>query len=261
MPVRARRRRWRCRRLRLRSTDVRSGDAVAAAFGLKRLVGWGCGGGGVRAVRQSRGRVSVGARVRRSALWADCAVLLGFGARRGTRCVRCAHCARTTATSQITKRAARAAPNPALLAAAHARPQTPAHVFARRDRSLNREKASRRHRACDLPRPMAGSMPAMGRSLPPPPARASGKAGGGRRAQRLCGGEQRRVGGGARSAPRDLTRRGCLSAVSAANEASSATRHQPEQRSAVGPLRGPTTAPKRSTPPAPGFAPANRNTY
>ena len=49
----------------------------------------------------------------------------------------------------------------------------------------------------------------------------------------FCGDEKRKPGVGARSALRQLTRRRCLSAVSAANEASSATRPQAEHRSAV----------------------------
>jgi hypothetical protein len=52
---------------------------------------------------------------------------------------------------------------------------------------------------------------------------------------RLCGGEERRVSVGARTrALRELTRRNCLSAVSAANEASFAARPKSEHRSAVG---------------------------
>ena len=55
----------------------------------------------------------------------------------------------------------------------------------------------------------------------------------------LWGGEERRSGVGARSALRDLTRRSCLSAVSAANAASSATRPRAEYRSEVGAQRRP----------------------
>jgi hypothetical protein len=47
------------------------------------------------------------------------------------------------------------------------------------------------------------------------------------------GGEERRPSVGARSALRELTRRGCPSAVSGANEASSAARLKAEHRSAV----------------------------
>ena len=55
----------------------------------------------------------------------------------------------------------------------------------------------------------------------------------------LWGGEERRTGVGARSALRPLTRRTCLSAVSAANAASCAARAQAEHRSAVGAQRRP----------------------
>jgi len=76
----------------------------------------------------------------------------------------------------------------------------------------------------------------------------------GRRAQRLCGAEQRRVRGGARSAPRELTRRVCLSAANAVRAASYAARHGSEQRTGVSPLCGLTAAVKRSPPPGHAFA-------
>ena len=52
-------------------------------------------------------------------------LLCGFGrvARHETRSVRCAHFAQTAAASQVTKRAARAAPCPALLVASHEAPR------------------------------------------------------------------------------------------------------------------------------------------
>ena len=53
----------------------------------------------------------------RSALRSDSAAMLGLGSRRRTRYVRFALCAQTAAPSQLTKRAARADPSPALLAA------------------------------------------------------------------------------------------------------------------------------------------------
>jgi hypothetical protein len=91
------------------------------------------GGGRVRGVGlgQSRGRVCVGARVRRSALWADCAVLLGLGAasRNSLRELRSLR-SDNRDESDHEARCRAPAPNPALLAAAHARPQTPAHGFA-----------------------------------------------------------------------------------------------------------------------------------
>jgi len=53
----------------------------------------------------------------RSALRADSAAMLEAGSRRATRCARCVRCAQTGAARQITRRAARADPAPALLAA------------------------------------------------------------------------------------------------------------------------------------------------
>jgi hypothetical protein len=62
----------------------------------------------------------------------------------------------------------------------------------------------------------------------------------------VCDGEERSAGVGARHrALRELTRRSCLSAVSAANEASSAARPQREYRSA------PRAAGRRIRSPAP----------
>ena len=119
--------------------------------------------------------------------------VLGPGSRRKTRFVRCALCAQTVATSQLTKRAARADPRPALLAApegapaGHRRPRVPSVGLCR----------GRQHCCCEC---------------------VSGQA-----AACLWSAEKRRARGLARSANRHLTRRNCLSAVSAANEASFAT--------------------------------------
>ena len=55
--------------------------------------------------------------VGRSALRADSAAMLASGSRRRTRTAHCVRSARTTAASQLTKRAARAYPDAALLAA------------------------------------------------------------------------------------------------------------------------------------------------
>jgi len=63
--------------------------------------------------------------VRRSALRADCPAMLGPGSRRQTRFVRFALGAQTDAASQITKRAARADPGPALLGASRRAPAGP----------------------------------------------------------------------------------------------------------------------------------------
>jgi hypothetical protein len=70
--------------------------------------------------------------------------------------------------------------------------------------------------------------------MPCPQRRAPGSP---RRA--LRGAEERRTRGRARSALRDPTRRGCSSAVSPANAASSATGHAAEYRRAVGAQRRP----------------------
>ena len=58
----------------------------------------------------------------RSPLRGDCTAVLGPGSRRRTRYVRFALYAQTTAASQFTKRAARAAPGPALLVATEIAP-------------------------------------------------------------------------------------------------------------------------------------------
>ena len=55
--------------------------------------------------------------LKRSALRADCSVLLDLRAHGKTRYAGCARCAQTLAVSQFTKRAARAALKPALLGA------------------------------------------------------------------------------------------------------------------------------------------------
>lgn len=75
-------------------------------------------------------------------------------------------------------------------------------------------------------------------------------------AERLCGAEQRRARGGARSAPRELPRRVCLSGASGANAASCAARHEPEQRREVSPHVGLTAAAKLSPLPGHAFAPS-----
>ena len=59
--------------------------------------------------------------MKRPALRAGCPVLLEFMARRKTRYVRFANSAQTVAASQFTKRASRAAMNPALLGASRSR--------------------------------------------------------------------------------------------------------------------------------------------
>jgi len=148
---------------------------------------------------------------------ADSPAMLGPAACRRTRFVRCAHCAQTAAASQMTKRAARAATCPALLGASHARPAEPARAFAEPASVLG--MPSRISRACSVVR-LRGRWSSAGAISAATSSAGSGSA----RAQRAL---------------RDLTHRGCLSAVSAANEASSAMRPRAEQRSGVDAQRRP----------------------
>ncbi len=141
--------------------------------------------------------------LRRSALCADFPAMLCLVARRRTRCVRCALYAQTSATSQSTSRAAREATSPVLLGAVEALRGLSGRAFAKR-------------RVCSSTRKPNGL------------ARRAVPAGGD-----LWGGEERRIGVGVRSTLRKLTRRNCLSAESAANAASFATRPQAEHHSGV----------------------------
>jgi len=145
----------------------------------------------------------------RSARCADYPAMLGLAARRRTRCVRCAHYAQTSATSQSTIRAARGATSPVLLGACEALRGLSGRTFAKRQASSSSRRPNGRAR----------------RAVP---------AGGD-----LWGGEERSPGVGGRSTPRKLTHRGCLSAVSEANVASSAMRPQGEHHSGVGAQRRP----------------------
>jgi len=148
---------------------------------------------------------------------ADSPAMLGPAACRRTRFVRCAHCAQTAAASQMTKRAARAATDPALLGAAHARPPEPARAFA--------ERAEVRLQGSPIGRALSAVRLRGRRSSDWAISAATSSAGPwSARAQRAL---------------RHLTHRGCLSAVSAANEASSAMRPRAEQRSAVDAQRRP----------------------
>jgi hypothetical protein len=185
----------------------------------------------VRSEQQRRVRSVCGARVRRSSLRYDCPAVLGSVAHRGTRYVRCARCAQTPAMSQFTKRAARAATNPA-------RPGQEARAFARHKQSSGLfvsglslgASHTRRSRSA---RAFAQTGCVLGGQIPVVERRAV--AGGGA----VWSGEQRRAGAGARSALRKHARRGCLSAVSAANVASSTAPPRTEQRSGVGAKRRP----------------------
>lgn len=170
--------------------------------------------GAQRLARPGRGASTVAV----DACGTDFPVVLGSAVRRVTRFVRDAHCARTDATSQFTKRAARATANPAFLGATEARPDPSGQAFAQ----------ARPHAVTDLPTPSAAS--AFSRTVMALPAR---QAVGGR-------GEYEAARSAALGAARtqcalcELTCRRCLSAVSDANEASSAARPQSEHRSEVG---------------------------
>jgi len=148
---------------------------------------------------------------------ADFPAMLGHAARRRTRFVRYAHCAQTAAASQMTKRAARAATCPALLGASHARPAEPARAFAEPASVLG--TCSRIGRA-------SSAVQLRGRRSPAGAISAATSSAGPRSAR-------------AQRALRHLTHRGCLSAVSVANEASSAMRPRAEQRSGVDAQRRP----------------------
>ncbi len=151
-------------------------------------------------------RVGAGgsARRRRSALRTDCPAMLVALARGRTRYVRYAHCTQTAATSQSTMRAARAARTAALLGASHAHCRQPQHAFAQPAVVSRRKTTARWLRG--------GRHPAGAISV----------------AVRSAGSRSARV-----SALRHLTRRVCLSRVSEANAASSATRPRTEHRNAV----------------------------
>ncbi len=197
-----------------------------------------CQGGRCMAVvgwEQSRGRAACFASVRRSALRADFAVLLGLVARRGTRCVRCAHCAQTAATSQTTKRAGARGHEPCAArrrtgAAPAARPrlcQTALALYgegngARQASSLPCSGASRARCPRSAFFLLRGSAPLA-------------KPWAGVRRRACAAASSAGFAGGARSALRQLTRRACLSAANAVSEASCATARKPEQHSAVGP--------------------------
>ena len=163
----------------------------------------------------------------RSALRADCTAMLGPGSRRRTHYASCARCVQTTAASQITKRAARADPGPALLVATeiapagYRLPRVPP-LSSLLDKNLDvsaKARAGSRRRASAQPR-SAGLV-----------ARA-------------------------RSALRYLTRRGCLNGANAVRAVSSAA--GPRDRAPQGTLAKRGQAVKRRRLPARAFARAKR---
>jgi hypothetical protein len=110
--------------------------------------------------RIAAGGTRQGLMVERSTQRFDFAAVLGLGSRRTTRCVRCAHCARTGAASRFTKRAVRADPSRALLAAPQIAPagyrlprSPPVLVFATPTIAVSaKARPGRRQRACGAPR-------------------------------------------------------------------------------------------------------------
>jgi len=172
--------------------------------------------------RGAAGSARRGLNLWRSPLRADSTAMLALGSRRRTHCVRCALCVRTTAPSQSTKRAARADPRPVLLVAPEIAPT--GHC---------------------LPRCTAGVSPGEHRRVR--------KGAFGQVAQRLWSAEKHRARGLARSAKRQLTRRGCSNAANEVSEVSSAT--GPRDRASQGSRRAAPTAPvKRSGLPGRAFA-------
>jgi hypothetical protein len=130
--------------------------------------------------------------------------------RRRTHSARFALFAQTTATSQTTKRASRAATSPALLGAPEARRNLPARAFADTAAVFPTNATAGGLRGGRCP---AGAIWVATSSAGPGSARAS--------------------------APRHLTRRGCLNAANAVSAVSSAARPRTEQRSAVDAQRRP----------------------
>ena len=171
--------------------------------------------------------------------------------RRGTRCVRCALYAQTAATSQLTSRAAREAASPGLAGRAEPVAQPlPRHkqstgLFVSGARLLGAPEAR-----CSLgARAFAGTVLVFGCLEPGRPNTTSAASrqalpGGGS----LWGAEERSPGVGARSALRQHSHRGCPSAESAANAASSAMRPLGEHRRAVDAFSGdrPSVSPRRA---------------
>jgi hypothetical protein len=150
--------------------------------------------------------------------------------RRITRLDRFAHCAQTNAPSQMTTRAAREAASPGL--AGRAGPGGPA---VRKAQAVPRTVCVPAHllsapeARCSLPERAFAHTTVVFWSKTTTGAARQAVPGGGD----FCGDEERKRSVGARSALRELTRRSCLSAVSEANEASSATRLKAEHRSGV----------------------------
>ena len=171
--------------------------------------------------RQRRVRAGRSSSLVRAALRFACPAVRGLVARRRTYFAHCVRCIQTAATRQSLKRAARAATSPGL--AGRAGPAGPA---VRKAQTVHRTVCVRAHllgapearHVLHTPA-FADSAVVFGRNTTQ---RAARRAVPGR--GDLWGGEERSAEVGARSAIRDLTRRGCLSAAPEGRVASSATR-------------------------------------
>ena len=151
--------------------------------------------------------------------------------RRGTHCVRCALFVRTTTTSMLTIRAAREAASPGLAGRAGpgarslARHEQSTGLFVFGARLLGAPEAR-----CNLsPHAFADALLVFAAKAKHIGSRQAVPGGGD-----LWGAEERRPGVGARSALRELTRRGCPNGANAVSKVSSATRPLGEHRRAVG---------------------------
>ena len=174
---------------------------------------------------------------------ADCPAMLGLVAVAKLTSLTAFAAFKQTATSQLTKRAARAATSPALLGAPQARPVLPERAFAATVVVLVRRATARGSRqAAPGGGDLCGDEEVSRDSNSPEDCLCLANG----RASWPGAACKARLGVGARSALRCLTRRGCLSAVSAANVASSAARPRAEHRSAVGAKRRP---PQHEPPP------------
>jgi hypothetical protein len=188
-----------------------------------KLTPWGCSGmaacGSIRSfvrtlfvqasARQRRARAGCSASLQRSSLRSDCLAVLGRVARRRTHFAHFARCVQTGGDKSVHKarcaRGPRALRSSALQRRCAACPGTPLQTQWGCSCDRGRCLSGRRH-----------------------PARAISVA------MRSAGPRSARV-----SALRQLTRGGCLNAVSEANEVSSAARPRNEHRSAVGAKRRP----------------------
>ena len=206
-----------------------------------------------RSAEISRGRRAAraarpGLAVWRSALCADFAAVLGLGSRRRTHYAPWGRFVQTAAASQITKRALRADPRAALLAATEIAPS---------EQRLPRGSGSAlgtgvvRDRSSVLRAGPQKWAPRLAKTKPL--AKPSRKGLCGWVAARLCGAEKRSSCGLARSANRELTRRGCLNEAPPRRVVSSAT--GPQVRASQGSRSAAKAATvKRCGPPAQAFA-------